>query len=60
MSGYWSAPDDYVYEPNTFSGSAHSGSGEAPEKDRAEEVRKVAEEVSRKPIPRTQRKIGFY
>lgn len=41
-------------------GSAHSVSGEEPEVDRAELVRKVAEEVSGKKMPRPPaRRIGF-
>jgi hypothetical protein len=60
MSGYWYAPDDHADEPQTTHGSAHSVSGDGPDRDRAEEVRRVAEEVARRPIPRPARKLGFY
>ena len=30
MSGFWYPPDDQAPDPQTFSGSAHSVSGEAP------------------------------
>lgn len=41
-------------------GSAHSVGGDEPEVDRAELVRKVAEEVSGKKMPRPPaRRIGF-
>jgi hypothetical protein len=46
-------------EPQQSSGSAHSVSGDAPDDDPAEQVRLVAEEVSRKPMPRPVRKMGF-
>ena len=60
MSGFWYPPDDQAPDPQTFSGSAHSVSGEAPPVDKAEAVRKVAEEVSRKPMPRpAPRRMGF-
>lgn len=61
MAGYWYPPDDHApdaYQP--AQGSAHSVSSDAPDADPAERVRKVAEEVSRKPIPRVPlRRIGF-
>ena len=60
MSGFWYPPDDQAREPETFSGSAHSVSGEKPDECKAEAVRKVAEEVSRKPMPRpAPRRMGF-
>jgi len=60
MGGYWIAPDDYAPDPQVFSGSAHSVSGEKEEEDKAELVRKVAEEVSGKKMPRPPTKrIGF-
>lgn len=41
-------------------GSAHSVSSDEPDEDRAEKVRKVAEEVSRKEMPKPiKRRIGF-
>jgi hypothetical protein len=41
-------------------GSAHSVSGDGPDEDRAEQVRRVAEEVSGKEMPRPlRRRIGF-
>jgi len=41
-------------------GSAHSVSSDEPAEDRAEKVRKVAEEVTRKEMPRpVKRRIGF-
>jgi len=59
MSGFWYPPDDQAPDPQIFSGSAHSVSGEKPEDSPAERVRKVAEEVSRKPMPRPVRRMGF-
>lgn len=60
MSGFWFPPDDFASEPQQFSGSAHSVSGEKPEDDAAEKVRKVAEEIARKPLPKQpKRRIGF-
>ena len=60
MSGFWYPPDDQAPEPPTFSGSAHSVSGEAAPEDKGEVVRKIAEEVARKPMPRPDvRRIGF-
>lgn len=60
MGGFWDAPWDYAEAPQPFNGSAHSVSSDAPEQDRAEQVRKVAEEVARKPMPRpAPRRIGF-
>lgn len=60
MAGYWFSPDDYAPEPPTVQGSGHSVSSEPPPNDPAEEVRKVAEEVARKPMPRpAPRRIGF-
>ena len=59
MSGYWYAPDDHAAEPQLTHGSAHSVSAEPPVLDRAEEVRRVAEEVSRKPMPRPVKRVGF-
>lgn len=59
MAGYWYPPDDHAMEPQQSNGSAHSVSSDAPDEDRAEKVRRVAEEVSRKPMPRPQRRMGF-
>ena len=60
MAGYWYPPDDHAQEPQQSNGSAHSVSSEQPEDDPAERVRKVAEEVSRKKMPRPPpRRIGF-
>lgn len=41
-------------------GSAHSVGSDGPERDRVEELRKTVEEVTRKPVQRPVRKIGFY
>lgn len=60
MSGYYTPPDDYAMDPPLMNGSAHSVSGERPERDRVEELRSVVEEVTRRPLPRPQRKPGFY
>ena len=61
MSGYWHVPDDYAYEPPVVSGSAHSVSGDAPDRDPAEKVREIAEKIARKPIPRpAPRRMGFF
>ena len=59
VSGYWYAPDDHAADPQTTHGSAHSVSGDGPLRDRAEEVRRVAEEVSRKTMPRPVKRFGF-
>lgn len=59
MSGFWTPPDDYAYEPQLTQGSAHSVSGDRPERDRVEDLRSVVEEVTRKPVPRPIRKMGF-
>ena len=59
MSGYWYVPDDHAVEPALTHGSAHGVNGDRPERDRAEEVRRVAEEVSGKPMPRQVRRFGF-
>jgi hypothetical protein len=59
VSGYVFVPDDLAYEPPITHGSAHSVSGDGPDRDRVEEVRRVAEEVSRKSVPRPVRKVGF-
>ena len=59
MAGYWYPPDDHAQEPQQSHGSAHSVSGEGPDEDRAEQVRRVAEEVSRKPLTLPKRRIGF-
>jgi hypothetical protein len=41
-------------------GSAHSVSSDEPAEDKAEQVRRIAEEVSGKVMPRPQRRrIGF-
>lgn len=61
MSGYWHAPDDYEAGPQQFSGAAHCVSGEVPDKDPAESLREVVEEVTSKSLPRPAPKsIGFY
>lgn len=60
MSGYVFVPDDLAYEVPITHGSAHSVSGDEPERDPAEQVRRVAEEVTRRPMPRPVRKFGFY
>lgn len=60
MSGYWTIPDDYAYEPQVTHGSAHSVSGDSPDRDRVEDLRRVVEEVTRKPVVRPVRKLGFY
>ncbi len=60
MSGYWHAPDDYQSDPQTFSGSAHSVSGIEPGADVGEQLRKVVEEVMRKPCAAPPvRRMGF-
>lgn len=60
MAGYWYAPDDHAMEPQITHGSGHSVSSDVPPDDPAEEVRRIAEEVSRKPMPRpAPRRIGF-
>lgn len=60
MSGFWTPPDDYAYEPQLTQGGAHSVSNDRPERDRVEELRRAVEEVTRKPVVRPQRKAGFY
>lgn len=60
MSGYWLAPDDWEDGNGTFSGSAHSVSGDCPDDDAAEQVRKIAEEVTGKQFPAPTKRIGFY
>ena len=60
MGGYWYAPDDHAADSGTTHGSAHSVSDAKPEKSAAEKVRDVAEEVSRKVMPKPPvRRIGF-
>ena len=60
MSGFWYPPDDQAPDTQTFSGSAHSVSGEKPDDCPADRVRRVAEEVSRKSMPRpAPRRMGF-
>ena len=63
MSGFWEAPDDYAESVDSGHGSAHSVSsdhGKTKGEKRAEAVRRVAEEVGRKPIPRpSPRRMGF-
>ena len=61
MTGFWYPPDDHepaAQQPGQ--GSAHSVSQEQPDHDPADAVRKVAEEITRRPIPRpAPRKMGF-
>lgn len=59
MSGYWWAPDDYQQDAGITQGSAHSVSSETPEQDRAEQVRQVAEEITRQSFQKPARRIGF-
>ena len=63
MGGYWEAPDDYATPVDSGHGSAHSVSSDRLDEtgeDRAEKVRRVAEEVTRKKMPRpAPRRIGF-
>lgn len=40
-------------------GSAHSISGEPTERDPVEALRDVVEEVTRRPVPRQQKRMGF-
>jgi hypothetical protein len=60
MSGFVFVPDDTSYEPQLIHGSAHSISGDGPSMDRVEDLRKVVEEVTRKPVVRPHVKLGFY
>ena len=60
MSGFWEAPNDYSPDTGTFNGSASYASADKATEDRADQVHRVAEEVTGKPIPRNQpRRIGF-
>lgn len=60
MSGYVFVPDDLAYEPQVTHGSAHSVSSDGPERDRVEDLRRTVEEVTRRPVQRPVRKVGFY
>ena len=60
MSGFWYPPDDHSMENQVMSGSAHSVSSDTPPEDVAEKVRRIAEEVSRKTMPKTLRKASTY
>ena len=60
MSGYWEPPSDYQRPEYMGQGSAHGNGGEPEAEDRAEQVRRVAEEVCRRPIARPPKKrMGF-
>ena len=60
MSGFWYPPYDESPDSGTFNGSAHSISGETPDKDPAEAVRKVADKITGQTMPRPiQRRIEF-
>lgn len=50
--------DEYSY-PLHMAGTAHSVSGDEPEDDPAEQVRKIAEEVTGKTFDRPKRRMGF-
>ena len=56
-------PDAFDYyersQPLHMSGSGHSVSGDEPDDDPAETVRKIAEEVTGKTFDRPRRKMGF-
>jgi hypothetical protein len=41
-------------------GAAHSVSGDRPDRDIVQELHDTVEEVTRKPVARAARKIGFY
>jgi hypothetical protein len=60
VSGFWTPPDDYAYDLPIIQGGAHSVSSEAPERDRVEDLRRTVEEVTRKPLPRPVKRMGFY
>jgi hypothetical protein len=60
VSGYWTVPDDYACDPQITHGSTHSVSSDEPERDRVEDLRVVVEEVTRKPVQRQPKKLGFY
>lgn len=59
MSGYWEIPNDYAVEPQTSHGSAHSVSSERPDNDPADDVRKIAEDITGKNLKKPTRPIGF-
>ncbi len=44
---------------HTWQGSAHSVSGEVPERDLVAELRQVVAEVTGKPVEAPSRRIGF-
>lgn len=59
MSGYWEAPDDYALDYGTWTGSAHSVSGDKTEKDIVEQLRDAVEDTTGKPVQRQERRMGF-
>ena len=59
MSGFWEKPDDYAYSIDSGHGSAHSVSSNSEKEDIIEELRRTVEEVTRKPVQRDVRRIGF-
>lgn len=60
MSGYWEPPSDYRTPEYIGNGSTHGNGGEPEPGDRAEQVRKVAEEVCGRPMVRPpKRRMGF-
>ncbi len=53
--------DDYPFVPSPGTiGSNHSLSSDAPERDIIDRLYDVVEEVTRKPLIRHTRKMGFY
>lgn len=59
MSGYWEAPNDYQFEPQTFQGSAHSVSSDKSAENVLEALLNAVEEATGKPVARPEKKIGF-
>jgi hypothetical protein len=59
VSGYWEAPNDYQFEPQTFQGSAHSVSSDKAAESALEALLNAVEEVTGSPVARPERKIGF-
>ena len=55
--------DDYYFDlptnPGTI-GAGHYVSGDAPEADVVSQLHEIVEEVTRKPVCKSIKKIGFY
>lgn len=61
MSAFIVTADDLYWWENHHGsmGSAHSISGEPADRDPVEALRDVVEEVTRRPVPRQQTRMGF-